>query len=258
MSKIFYKTDYGCPNTMHYFLFGKEIAVRRDRCWYFFGGRIVCWHDWTFELSYEVCGYEEGNGELNISLFGLFTKIKMPWKSKRYPYGDCDAPGYGISIHDNALLFYLGGKGNLDGGKRIRRWDLPFFSKIHVRHDIEVRDEEPHLVPYKSTEFDADGNWVPTEKRECVNIREYDYKDYFDGTTVPCKYWVEEREWRPKWLTWTGKFKTVHRYIEVSFSKEVGKGKGSWKGGTVGCSFELNPNETPEDCIRRMERTRKL
>ena len=53
-------------------------------------------------------------------------------------------------------------------------------------------------------------------------------------------------------------FKIVKRYIEIEFDGEVGKGKGSWKGGCIGCSYELLPNETSEECIRRMENERSF
>ena len=79
-----------------------------------------------------------------------------------------------------------------------------------------------------------------------------------DGEIIPCKYWVEDREWRPKWLTWTGLFKYVKKYIEIEFDNEVGKKKGSWKGGCIGCSYDLKPGETAEECIKRMEKEREF
>lgn len=45
-------------------------------------------------------------------------------------------------------------------------------------------------------------------------------------------------------------------YIDVSFDGEVGEQTGSWKGGTVGCSYDMRPGETPALCLRRMERER--
>jgi len=38
----------------------------------------------------------------------------------------------------------------------------------------------------------------------------------------------------------------------------VGKGKGSWKGGCIGCSYDLLVNEAPMECIKRMERDRNF
>ena len=40
--------------------------------------------------------------------------------------------------------------------------------------------------------------------------------------------------------------------------KEVGKKKGSWKGGCIGCSYDSKPGETPEECLKRMEKERKF
>jgi hypothetical protein len=46
------------------------------------------------------------------------------------------------------------------------------------------------------------------------------------------------------------------QYIE--FNDEVGERTGSWKGGTLGCGYNLLPNETPLECLRRMEKERKF
>lgn len=48
------------------------------------------------------------------------------------------------------------------------------------------------------------------------------------------------------------------RGIDVDFDGEVGERTGSWKGGTVGCSYESRPGETPVQTLRRMERERRF
>ena len=35
-------------------------------------------------------------------------------------------------------------------------------------------------------------------------------------------------------------------------SDEVGEETGSWKGGTIGCGYNLKPGETAEECFDRM------
>jgi hypothetical protein len=57
---------------------------------------------------------------------------------------------------------------------------------------------------------------------------------------------------------WTSLFAIVRRTIDVHFSKEVGEYKGSWKGGTLGCVYEILLDEEPLDCLKRMERERKF
>lgn len=52
--------------------------------------------------------------------------------------------------------------------------------------------------------------------------------------------------------------KKVRTSIDVRFSDEVGEGSGSWKGGTVGCGYEMKPGEIPLQTLRRMEAEKKF
>lgn len=69
---------------------------------------------------------------------------------------------------------------------------------------------------------------------------------------------VHEMEWRWRWFTWLPFPRMIHRTIDIRFDGEVGERAGSWKGGTVGCGYDLRRNETPRECLRRMERDRKF
>lgn len=69
---------------------------------------------------------------------------------------------------------------------------------------------------------------------------------------------VRESERRRRFLRWTRLGAKTTRSIDVSFSGEVGEGAGSWKGGTIGCGYAMEQCETPEACLRRMERERKF
>jgi len=85
---------------------------------------------------------------------------------------------------------------------------------------------------------------------------DYLFFDKSDETLIPTKVYVEEREWRAHWLKWTSLFSLVRRTIDVDFSKEVGSRKGSWKGGTVGCGYNMKKGETALECIKRMQEER--
>jgi len=50
----------------------------------------------------------------------------------------------------------------------------------------------------------------------------------------------------------------IRESIDVAFSEEVGERTGSWKGGTIGCGYDLLPGETMSQSLRRMERDRKF
>lgn len=69
---------------------------------------------------------------------------------------------------------------------------------------------------------------------------------------------VEEAEWRWRWFKWLAWPRKVRRSIDVTFNDEVGERSGSWKGGTLGCGYTMQHDETPEECLRRMESERKF
>lgn len=68
---------------------------------------------------------------------------------------------------------------------------------------------------------------------------------------------VNRMTWRMKWWPLLP-FKKVSTSIDVKFDDEVGEGTGTWKGGCLGCGYELRHAETPLECLRRMESERKF
>lgn len=64
----------------------------------------------------------------------------------------------------------------------------------------------------------------------------------------------EKRYWR----NWFKLNTYCRKIIEVTFNDEVGERSGSWKGGTIGCGYEMKKGETPLDTLRRMEKERKF
>jgi len=59
-------------------------------------------------------------------------------------------------------------------------------------------------------------------------------------------------------MIWTSLGSYKRKVIDISFDQEIGDRAGSYKGGTVGCSYDLKPNETPLECLRRMEKERSF
>lgn len=199
-----------------------------------------------FDISYEVCGYFDNRPRINLDLIFFSLTFVLPFRNKWTD--ECDAPKYGIAIHNSTFWIYRGGKGNMSGGNKWWTWEIPFITKDWVRTSILLDD----------------GSWEHERKGDKKNFYEdkwvnrkmkwlYDYTDSYDGEIIPTTIYVDEREWRPKWLKWTKLFATVRRTIDVEFSKECGARKGSWKGGTLGCGYELRKGETPIECIKRME-----
>ena len=69
---------------------------------------------------------------------------------------------------------------------------------------------------------------------------------------------TERWEWRQRWLKWCPFFAKKRTSIDIQFNDEVGEETGSWKGGCIGSGWDLKPNETPEQALRRMEAERKF
>lgn len=231
---------------------------KRDNCYYLSAANddryestdlLIFYWGWQFDISYEICGYFDNRPRINLDLIFFSLTLILPFRNNWTD--ECDSPKWGISIHNNTVWIYRGGKGNMNGGNKWWTWYIPFITKDWVRTSILLKDDTwEHEVPGNRKDFfnqewkDKQASWT------------YDYTDSYDGEVIPITIYVEEREWRPKWLRWTSLFAKVSRSIDIHFSKECGKRKGSWKGGTLGCGYSLLPNETPIDCLKRMEKHR--
>lgn len=219
---------------------------------YEIGKWYVGWKSPDVEITYNTSGYHYGNAELHISLFGWHSLFRLPWKHKNKNNCYIEDKRYGFYSFQHIIVFNF--------GLKTKCWQLPFVSYGNV-YRWERYKGKPETYFYSSYKKE---NWEthPAKtgyKGGCQNPTcwTYDFTDAYDGEVIPCKFWVEEMEWRPKWLKWTKRFAKTQRYIEVEFSKEMGSKKGTWKGGTVGVTYDLLPDEHPTHCIRRMEKEYK-
>lgn len=208
---------------------------------------IVCWKDFPcFRLIFAKCGYFDGRPQIRIgAIFWTFI-IKLPFVNKELEE-ECEAPEYGIAIHDKTLWMYL-------SGTKLIAWHIPFVTRCFYKHEvlgcfdwIDITDHEVYRkrVGYLNYEY-------RNKPTEAVVFRGT-WKD-FDGEEVPAIYRLERRTWRRKWLMWTNMFDQQRTVIEVSFKSEVGKDKHSWKGGVYGTAFALKPNETVQECFERVNK----
>lgn len=212
---------------------------------------IIFYWGWHFDISYEICGYFDNRPRINLDLIFFSLTFVLPFRNKWTD--ECDSPKWGIAIHNNTVWINRGGKGNMNGGSKWWTWNIPFITKDWVRTSI--------LLKVDTWEHETKGNhksFYNDEWKQKQKTWTYDYIDKYDGEIIPTTIYVDEREWRPKWLKWTSLFAKKRRSIDIHFSKEVGKEKGSWKGGCIGCGYELLPNEEPLDCLKRMEIERKF
>lgn len=186
----------------------------------------------SLEITWRKAGFFDPRPRLHLDLYYFAFDLILPFRSK---YDDFDPPKYGFSIHSNSLWVYLGG----DNGNSQWDWSVPFVTKEMIRNSILLKDGRwEHETRGKLKRF-WDTKWDSKKK-----VWKVDYKDY-DGEVVPARITLNQREWRPKWLTWTSLFSKVVTYVEAEFEKEIGRKKGTWKGGVTGVSMIIDDGDDP-------------
>ena len=212
---------------------------------------LIFYWGWRFDISYEICGYFDNRPRINLDLVFFSLTLILPFRNNWTD--ECDCPKWGISIHHKTLWIHKGGKGNMKGGSKWWTWYIPFITKEWVRTSILLKNDTWEQETKGNVKDFYKDKWKQNQKSW-----NYNYTDSYDGEVIPTTIYVEEREWRPKWLKWTRLFADTNRTIDIHFSKECGKRKGSWKGGTLGCGYNMLPKESPLDCLKRMEKERKF
>ena len=227
------------------------------------GKRIYWSNSWLsfypgfHKLSFTVspAGYFDDRPQVNFSFgWGKFYTHLSFFRSKKYT-DECDPPRYGFYFYGEGLWFpdtFVICKGN-----KTKHIYLP-WAYDWVRTSLMLKD----------------GTWEHETKDNRKSFYKDEWKEKRWAETHPYKYTlnsgevqerlatieVKQMEWRPRWFKWTSLFQMVRTSIDIEFSDEVGERTGSWKGGTIGCSyaFILFPYESPYECLKRMEKERKF
>jgi len=205
---------------------------------------------------------------LRLRAFGATLIIELPaiikpWREKiiagwdaatverlrRNWYWNEYAREYGFALIEGEVHLRYGRQTNDSSTDQGEVWFLPWMQWRHVRHTLygldgffvwaelegmpwEQRHERTYLCPSLSFEFD----------------------DY-DGERITARTKIEEREWLfgTGWFRWLSLFRRAKaiRSLDIRFSSEVGKRKGSWKGGTIGHSIEMRSGELHESAFQR-------
>lgn len=132
-----------------------------------------------------------------------------------------------------------------------RSFDWP-WSWRHVAH--EVRRPNGSWVPYV-------GSWEHDKNPDGRELFAYPYSYILKSGEVQhvtVTVHVERYSRRRHCFWFTNRFDRFRQSIDVEFSGEIGEQSGSWKGGTIGCGYEMRDRETPERTLRRMEQERKF
>jgi hypothetical protein len=176
--------------------------------------------------------------------------IHLPIKTGK---DQCENPGYGF-------YFYRDGRKIPDQfwirrGKKSTVIELPWY-----------------LTFYRKSILMKDNTWVTECGRKDKKFKNPTVKEHIKVYTTDYMYTlkngevqnvlatvvVDEMEWRPKWFRWTSLFSKVRKSIDITFSEQVGEGAGSWKGGVLGCSYEMLGQENALGTLMRMQENRKF
>lgn len=206
------------------------------------------------ELPSDWDGFERRRGCLVFTLiYGQFF-IHFPWFKRYQDHSQCSGPKFGFSFFEDLLWIY---HGNSTGSSKDRS-STTIYMPWHWRRCVhEVRNADGEWEPFVGSWERENGPWGEKKEPDGRVEETHDYTyELKSGEVQHCTatIFVERRTWTRFWYPW----RMTRQCIDVDFSDEVGERSGSWKGGTVGCSYDMEPGETPLDTLRRMEREREF
>ena len=156
---------------------------------------------------------------------------------------------YGAFYSEGAVHLHYGPRMMDSSAEKSRCWFVPWLNWKFVRKSVYGLRGEHIATENDGTPWQE---WHEIEKA-CPFVS-FDFHD-FDGEFVQARTRIEEREWRLgtgrfRWLSWFRRPR-VRRSLDIEFSKETGRRKGSWKGGTIGHGIDMQPGELHEAAFRR-------
>lgn len=177
-------------------------------------------------------------------------------------YWDEYSNEYGFILSDGFLQVYLGPQ--TDDSLTTKSWNkfLPWTQWRFVRETwYDEAGEHAHTIRQSAKRGAMISERVEFEMKGNLPKVAFLFSDY-DGEVITATTCISESEYRlgEQWFKWLSLFSRprIHRSLDLKFSKEVGREKGSWKGGTTGHSIELMPGELHESAFIRYCQQHKL
>jgi ribulose bisphosphate carboxylase small subunit len=217
-------------------------------------------------IAVSVGGYETAHLHLAIGVGQVF--IRLPFLDKAICGGrnSIESPRYGFSLHSTDV--------HLNWGQRCKIINFPWRRRYIFNEYLDANGEwRPRLwredgaeAPRWTAEYPyhymLDNGEVQHVTATVTRERHWPVWKWFGESTHMAalgRVKKPRRAWVSDYLR--GVQKRLRRPVEtidIRFSDEVGSRAGSWKGGTVGCSYEMKPGETPQHTLMRMQRERRF
>jgi len=179
---------------------------------------------WGLNIKYILQGYNDYDLPLFIFelFFGAFY-LTLPWKHKiNVDYGH-DSPSYGIVYHMRSFQCYW--------NKKCKIIYMP-YDYTWIRTSLLLKDGTWKHETKGNIKTFYEEPWLSKQWQITIPYKQITSNEGHIDLHITCH--ITEREWRQKWLKWTKIGAKISKTLDVQFSEEVGKGRGSWKGGTIG------------------------
>lgn len=181
------------------------------------------------------------------------TRSKMIEQGRTPGYWDSQNREFGFSAGEGALHWHYGPQTHSSETTKSRCWFYPWREHRMVRHTLYDLEGDK-FADLPDWGFRHKNGWaVKNAIEDACPVARFEFED-FDGERIVATSKIEEREWkRGKGvfrLFYLGR-NSVSRSLDLQFSSEVGRRKGSWKGGTIGHSIEMLSDELHEAAFRR-------
>lgn len=182
------------------------------------------------------------------------TRSQMIAAGREPGYWDMHEREYGFSVFEGSIHLHYGPQTHDSETTKSKCWFFPWREHTIVRHSLYDTEGQHFADMPLGSSLRHRHNWTVQQAIEAAcPVARYQFSD-FDGEVITATCRIEEREWKRGkgvfQLLYLGRNK-INRVFDVSFSSEVGKRKGSWKGGTVGHSGDIASDETLEAAFRR-------
>lgn len=172
-----------------------------------------------------------------------------------------DMPGYwysyprefGFTAAEGSVHFHYGPQTHDSETTKSKVWFYPWREHQCIRHSLYDLEGD-HFATLPEWGSRHKNGWEVRNAIEAVcPVQRYDFRD-FDGEIITATCKIEEREWRRGKgifrLLFLGRNK-ISRSLDLQFSAEVGRRKGSWKGGTLGHGIDMLPGELHQSAFER-------
>jgi hypothetical protein len=169
---------------------------------------------------------------------------------------------YGFTIADEYVHVYYGiqpGNWTRDDPKNsdhTKLFEIPWRQTRRVRYDFMNRNHTVFTTVEDNRNGGIDFDAIEDARKVVPKIK-IKFKD-FDGEDNVATCHITEMEWRygTGCFKWIGLFRKpiIRRRLEIEFEKETGRQKGSWKGGTMGTSTDIEHGEHPMTAFQKYGR----